>query len=71
MLSLDILLEWRESFRRGVPVTVMIESKISSFINNHNEVSSVERGFLAHFDKAQFMIRALYQLYHQYFSHTN
>ena len=35
MLSIDILLEWREHFRRGVPVTVMIEAKIASIIKNH------------------------------------
>ena len=38
MLAIDILLEWRECFKRGVPVTVMIEAKIASFIKGNKEV---------------------------------
>ncbi len=38
MLGMDILLEWIEYFRRGVPVTVMIEAKIATFIKIHKEV---------------------------------
>ena len=36
MLSIDILLEWRESFRRGVPLSTMIEAKIALFINTNS-----------------------------------
>ena len=38
MLAIDILLEWRECFKRGVPVTVMIKAKIASFIKGNKEV---------------------------------
>ena len=36
--GMDILLEWREYFRCGVPVIVMTEAKIASFIKIHKEV---------------------------------
>ncbi|XP_068748643.1 uncharacterized protein [Montipora capricornis] len=32
LVSLDILLEWREEFKRGVPPTVAVESKLATLI---------------------------------------
>ena len=42
----------------GHEVGEMVDENDSSD-DDMDEVSSVERGFLAHFDKVQFMIRAL------------
>jgi hypothetical protein len=38
MVSFNILLEWRELFRRGIPVTVMIEAKVSALEKTNHKV---------------------------------
>jgi len=37
-VSLDILLEWREEFKRGVPPTVAVESKLATLIKKTAKV---------------------------------
>ena len=38
LVSLDILLEWREEFKRGVPPTVAVESKLATLIKKTAKV---------------------------------
>lgn len=39
LLSLDILLEWRELLKRGVPISVAIESKVEVLCKKSKHVS--------------------------------
>lgn len=35
LVSLDILLEWREEFKRGVAPTVFVESKLAALLKKY------------------------------------
>ena len=38
LVSLDILLEWREEFKRGVPPTTAVESKLATLSKKSSKV---------------------------------
>lgn len=38
LVSLDIMLEWRQLFKRGVPISIAIQSKLDAMVERIEQV---------------------------------